>query len=224
MDRAAIKATIADEIRRGGYPFPESLIHAVVTVESDWDPSSVNKSSGASGLMQVMQVVIDDFNKAHKTRLKMADVRSTSAESIRTQIRVGLWALGVFWRGAYKYLKPRIGTVPVDELVKIADLFYVAGPGAARSKLNKIDPPTSAEVEKRYPAWTALNHVRKVWGLTDKESPTWDLDAIDRWVTKGKVPTIAGFGSGLGGFVLAAIVVMLGTHFFNRQMGLKKDV
>jgi len=221
MDKERIKELVGAELSLGAYPFPPELIYAIIKVESNWVPGIVNHKSGATGLMQVMPAVVSDYNKRNKTNLTMSDLQRSDELSVKNQLRVGLWVLGVFWRGAYKYLQPRTKTVPVDELVKIADMYYVAGPGAARAKLDQLPTPTSAAVAERWPEWVALKHVNAVWSLTDSASPSWDLAAIDGWLGKApsQAPTIAGFGSGLGGFVLAAILLLVGWHFFNERKG-----
>lgn len=221
MDKERIQQIIQNELRSGGYPFPPELIHAIVKVESNWTPGATNPKSGASGLMQVMEIVVTDYNKSNKTKLLISDLRHKDETSVVNQIKVGLWVLGVFWRGAYKYLQPKTGTVPVDELVKIADMFYVAGPGATKKKLNQLPTPTSAAVAERWPEWVALNHVKKVWSLVDAGAPSWDLAEIDRWLgatpANSNLPTIAGFSDGIGGFVLAAILLLVAWNWFSTE-------
>lgn len=217
MDKSQIKKIVDAELTRGKYPFPPELIHAIIKVESNWKPGVVNPKSGATGLMQVMPVVVSDYNKTHKTSINMSDISKSTDYSARLQVRIGLWVLGVFWRGAFRYLQPRTTTVPIDELVKIADMYYVAGPGATRKKLDQLAVPTSAAVAQRWPEWVALNHVKAVWNLTDSKHPTWNLAAIDNWVGKGTKPTIAGFDDHLGGFVLGAIILILGWQLLAKK-------
>ena len=223
MDKERIKQIVAEEISNGGYPFPAELIHAIIKVESNWTPGIVNPKSGATGLMQVMISVVSDYNKRHKTTLSMVDLQRSDEVSVRNQIKVGLWVLGVFWHGAYNYLQPRTNTVPVDELVKIGDMFYVAGPGAAKSKLNQLATPTSAAVAARWPDWVALNHVNKVWSLVDSQVPPWNLAAIDKWLGKQTAPTIAGFSGNLGSFMIAAILLLVGWHFLSERKATNKN-
>lgn len=223
MEKSRIKELVLDEIAQGGYPFPPSLIHAIIKVESNWTPGIVNASSGATGLMQVMPIVVSDFNKANGTSIAMTDLQTSSDYSTRLQIRVGLWVLGIFWRSAYKYLSPKIGNVPIDELVKIADMFYVAGPGAARKKLDQLATPTSAGVMERWPEWSALNHVKKIWGLVDTDIANWDLEKIDEWLDKSSQhkPSIAGIEGNLGGFLVGAIILLIGWNMLADKKGKK---
>jgi Transglycosylase SLT domain len=211
-----IAEIVEEEIKAGGYPFPFALISSLIQVESGWKPGIVNPQSGAMGLMQIMPAVLKDYNKAHAQKFTNADMQGTSLASSRAQIKVGLWILGVFWRGAYQYLQPKIFTVPVDELVRIADLFYVAGPSATKKKLALLSTPTYAAITARFPTWVALNHSEKVWNWTDAKNPVWDLTAIDNWVRKGTNPLIAGFDGHLGGFVVGALVLVLGWYLLSK--------
>ena len=61
MDKSQIKKIVDAELTRGKYPFPPELIHALIKVESSWKPGVVNPKSGATGLMQVMPVVVSDL-------------------------------------------------------------------------------------------------------------------------------------------------------------------
>jgi hypothetical protein len=219
MTKTEIMQLVQNEIDRGGYPFPLSLIDAIIYVESRYDVGAKNTESGASGLMQVMASVVADYNKAHKTRVSMLDLRGKSPESAALQIRLGLWALAVFWRGAYSYLLKRLGVVSVEELVKIADMFYAAGPGATKKKLDQLEKPTSAAVAARWPEWAGLPHVANVWGLVDSDAKTWDLEKIEAWLSKGgkNAPAIPGFSEPLGGFVLGAIALLVGWYFLKTR-------
>jgi len=214
VSKAEVQQMIGEEIAAGGYPFPLALFDSVVRVESSYKAGIVNQTSGASGLAQVMPGTLEDYNKKNSQPVSLAELRTDSIPAARKQIQVGLWVLGQFWRSAYKYLQPRLGTVPVDELVKIADLFYVAGPGATKKKLDKVSSPTYESLLAVYPTWSAHNHVRKVWTYTKEQNPNWDLRAIDDWVAGAiEEPTIAGFGGHLGGFVLASLIIALAWHF-----------
>jgi hypothetical protein len=215
VSKSEIQKMIAEEIDAGGYPFPQALIESLVKVESSFKPGIVNNKSGASGLTQVMPGTLEDFNKRHSLKVSLDELRADSIPAARKQIQVGLWVLGQFWKGAYKYLQPRLGTVPVDELVKIADLFYVAGPGATKKKLEKVSTPNYETLLAVYPTWNAHPHVRKVWDYTAQANPIWNLNAIDEWVSDGSggEPIVAGFGGHLGGFVLAALLVGAAWYF-----------
>ena len=221
IPQAQIEQIVDEEIETGAYPFPRELIHSLIKVESSWKPGIVNPKSGATGLMQVMPVVVDDYNKSHSPKILMSELKGTSLESIRKQVKIGLWILGAFWRGTYNYLQPKTLTVPVDELVKIADLFYVAGPGATRKKLAQLSTPSYAAIVAKFPDWVALPHTEKVWKWTDATSPVWNLTAIDDWVKRDSKPLIAGFDGHLGGFIVGAIVLVLGYYLL---VGKKKVI
>lgn len=209
-----IQKMIGEELAVGGYPFPQELIESLIKVESSYKPGIVNQNSGASGLTQVMPITLDEYNKHNIPNVTLSELRSDTIPASRKQIQVGLWVLGQFWRGAYKYLQPRLGTVPIDELVKIADLFYVAGPNATKKKLEKVSVPTYQSLLTVFPNWSAHNHVRKVWSYTAQKKPHWDLEAIDDWVSGSiEEPAIAGFSGHLGGFVLASLIIAVAWHF-----------
>jgi len=216
-----IKQVVNEEIVSGGYPFPAALIYSLIEVESSWMPGIVNPKSGATGLMQVMPVVLSDYNKVHPVKFTLDFLKGKTLDSIRAQIKVGLWILGAFWRGAYGYVQPKTLTVPVDELVRIGDMFYVAGPGATRKRLSQLSTPTYSAVVSRFPAWEALPHVQKVWDKTAMQNPVWDLNAIDDWVKKVNQPLIAGFDGHLGGFILGAIALIFGWYLIGKKKSVK---
>lgn len=172
---------IKTELSRFGIPLPVELVQAVIDIESGGVPGIVNQKSGATGLGQVMPVVVKDFNKAHGTNITMADLRGKDSTSIELQIRIAVWILGRFWKGAYNYLSKRLDDVPIDELTKIADLFYVAGPGATKKKLNKLTTPTFAGLKSIYPKWNAFPHVERLFKRIDDPSG-WDLSSISSWL------------------------------------------
>jgi soluble lytic murein transglycosylase-like protein len=160
-------------------PLSDQLILQLIHVESRGKAGLINPKSGASGLMQVMPGTLQDFNKRHGRTYTMADLQGTSDTAARRQIEVGIGVLATYWRGAYRYLKKRLDTVPIDELAHTADLFYVAGPGATKKRLDKLSTPTWAAVQAAYPRWNALPHPRNVF-KTPIES--WDLAAIEKWL------------------------------------------
>lgn len=170
---------IIKEIATMGLPFPPALVLAVIDVESQGVPGLVNAHSGASGLMQVMPSALDWYNRSHSLKFNMADMRSKSGGP--AQIRVGTWLIGQFWRIAYAYLSKRMGSVPIDQLARIADLMYAAGPGCIRRMMDKIPTATFEAFEERYPKSDALPHPRRVYDRCDISliSP----DAVMGWIT-----------------------------------------
>jgi hypothetical protein len=169
------------ELARVNSPFPRDLILAVIDVESRGKAGLLNPKSGASGLMQVMPGTLDDYNQRHPSDpVSLAELRSSSVPAAVKQIRVGLSVLSHYWRGAYHYLSDRWSHVPIDELARVADLFYVAGPGNTRDRLNMIDNPTWAAIQARFPKWNALPHPRNVFALL--EGLTWPTEQIAAWL------------------------------------------
>jgi hypothetical protein len=177
---------VISELAKQSVPLPLSLILSLIDVESNGFPGLVNKKSGAAGLMQVMPFVVDDFNKAHKgANYGPTDMRGKTDLDAKKQIRVGIWILSQFWKSANRYLSKRFSSVPVDELAKIADLFYVAGPGATRKRLDKLENPVFSNVEATFPKWNALPHPRRVFDRFQNSGEQFDLPAIQQWLSSG---------------------------------------
>ena len=198
------RGTVQRELDRQKVPLPVDLVLDLIWVESRGRAGSTNPASGASGLMQVMPGTLDWYNKQHTTKIPLAHLRSSSYGG--EQIRVGVWVLAQFWKGAYRYLKDRLDTIPTEQLARVADLFYVAGPGATRKKLDKVEPPFLEAVAARFPNWNALPHPKNVFERFDARGIEWDLDAISKWL-HGKV-TKEKIAKGVSILALAAVLVI----------------
>ena len=170
---------VSAELSAQNVPLPSQLILQLMQVESSGQPGLINPKSGASGLMQVMPGTLQDFNKRHGKNYTMADLQGKSDTAARRQIEVGIAVLATYWKGAYRYLTKRLGDIPIDELSRIADLFYVAGPGATKRRLDKLATPTWAAVQARFPKWNALPHPRNVFEVPITH---WDLPSIEGWL------------------------------------------
>lgn len=186
------------EIQRSGYPLPVDLVLAVMKRESSGRVGVRNPRSGASGLMQVMPIALTHYNNEHRIKYTMADLRSDTDEAALIQIRVGLWILAFFWRSAYRYLKSKLGQVPLDDLVKTADFFYAAGPGNARRKLDRVSRPTFQNVKARFPNWDRIAPAQLVWDRS-KDAP-WDMSRIENWIQgeQDQEDERTGMGAALG--------------------------
>jgi hypothetical protein len=167
------------ELERQSIPIPGALIAALIHVESRGVPGLTNPTSGASGLLQVMPKTLEWYNEKNSP-IPLAVLRSPSGST--EQIRVGIWVLSRFWRSAYEYLRKRQSTIPVEQLAEIADLFYVAGPGASREHLDQVEPATLSALEQRFPTWNALPHPRNVFALGPFP---FDLARISAWLETG---------------------------------------
>lgn len=211
------RALVQEEISKGGFPFPAELILSVIRFESGGKPGIVNPKSGASGLMQVMQVALNEFNKRTGNNWNLAELRRQDPESARKQIQVGLWTLGNFWRGAYNYLKSKLATVPVDELARIGDMFYASGPGAIKPLLDKLAQPLFDAFVARYPTHKGGAHAKNVWWLTTENKPQWNLDSIDKFVSGSEGGEIE--KTPKEGFLLALLVVVVVWFFFGKFSG-----
>lgn len=211
--------TVDSELSRASIPFPTDLILALIHTESRGKPGSVNAKSGASGLTQVMPGTLEWYNERHAEKIPLSLLQSSSGG--QAQIRVGLWVLAQFWKSAYKYLRDTRGlkTIPTIELAKLADLFYVAGPGATRRKADKVAIPFYEAIATKYPTWNALPHPVNVFKKLD--SVQWDLPAISTWL-EGSVTD----GRKVAGSVILTIGVILIAYWFlmrGEKNGEKKE-
>jgi hypothetical protein len=174
---------VSSELTRQRVPLPADLVLGLIHVESRGYPGNANPKSGASGLLQVIPGTLEWYNERNP-RVSLEQLRSPNHPT--EQIRVGIWVLAQFWHGAYRYLRSRLADIPVDELAKVADLYYVAGPGSVNSHLAKVDPPFLSALEARYPSWNALPHPRNVWAVLPAEL-SWDLPGIAKWLETSAV-------------------------------------
>jgi soluble lytic murein transglycosylase-like protein len=211
------RSLVESELDRSRYPLPPELVLAVMKRESNGKTGEVNTTSGASGLMQVMPIALKDYNQHHKNKYTMSDLRSRTTAGARIQVRVGIWLLARFWRGAYNYLKKRLGNVALDDLARIADFFYAAGPGNSRKKLDKIKRPTYDAVKARYPKWDRIIPAQLVWDRVAQHGGQWDIESIDKWLEGGilieKKKTMLGAALGL---------VLIAVAWWYFQKGTKK--
>lgn len=208
------RSLVEAELARSGYPLPPEHVLAVMKRESNGQVGTVNKSSGASGLMQVMPIALKDYNKHNSPKYSMADLRSKSNTAATRQVRVGLWILARFVRGAYKYLKRKLGNVALDDLIRTADFYYAAGPGNARKRLDKIDRPTYDAVKARFPNWDRIVPAQLVWDRVQQYGGTWDLPNIDRWLESN---IVIDNKKTMGGAVLGLLAIALAWGYFARK-------
>jgi soluble lytic murein transglycosylase-like protein len=64
------------------------LMDAVIQVESGWNANAVNKKSGATGLGQITQIALQDFNRMNKEKYTIEDMKDPQAN-----MRVTNWYL-----------------------------------------------------------------------------------------------------------------------------------
>jgi hypothetical protein len=192
---------VLTELFKQNVPLPSDLIISLIYVESRGKAGSINEKSGASGLTQVMPITLQDFNNRTGKNYTMSDLRRNDVSSAKKQIEVGISVLANYWRSAFKYLSKRYEKVPIDELAHIADLFYVAGPGATKKRLNKLSNPTWHEIQKAFPKWDALPHPRNVFN----KPISWDIEEIDNWLS-GSISKIA--KNPVTGFAFGVLILM----------------
>ncbi len=189
------RSLVEQEIIRGSYPWAPEFVLALMQRESGGRTGVVNQNSGASGLLQVMQITLDTYNNNHRNaQVTMATLRATTESAAAQQIRVGLWTLGQYWRKAYKWLSTENQSqdIPLDELAKFSDAFYHAGPaGMKRASRNLPRPVKWEDWARRNPQNVITIHADAIWANTVANNPVWNMDAVDRWVR--------GSGGGGGG-------------------------
>jgi hypothetical protein len=195
------RGAVVEELIKQSVPLPSDLIVSLIHVESRGRPGLINKKSGASGLTQVMPVTLKDFNKRTGKNYTMNDLQKDDYSSALKQIEVGISVLSNYWRSAFNYLSQRYDNVPIDELAHIADLFYVAGPGATKKRLNQLSNPTWHEIQNAFPKWNALPHPRNVF----KEPIPWDIEEIAGWLS-GSISKIA--KNPVTGFAFGILILM----------------
>jgi soluble lytic murein transglycosylase-like protein len=176
------RATVQRELDRLGAPLPSSQVLAIIWRESNGRVGVKNPKSDASGLMQVMPIALKDYNQNHAQKYTMDQLRATDPASAAIQIRIGTWILNRFMKAAYKYLKSKIGVVPLDELVKVTDTFYAAGPGASRRRLDKIQKPTWSNIKARFPDWDRIGPAELIWTRANADGANWAISDIDGWL------------------------------------------
>lgn len=206
---------VQDELSKSEIPLPVDLVLAVIHVESRGFPGTTNPKSGASGLMQVMPATLEWYNKQTGDSIPLWKLRNKNFPT--EQIRTGIWVLGRFWKSAYSYLRDRLEEIPVVELAKIADLFYVAGPGATKKRLKKIKIPFLSHVKARFPNWNALPHPENVWKVLPDEVD-WDLSALSTWLEGAITRSIQSKKTAL--VIIAVIIIAYWwyiRHIFNKN-------
>lgn len=176
------RPVVQSELARLSLPLPVELVLAVIKKESGGRTSGIS-SVGASGLMQVMKGTLGHYNKVNGKNYTVDQLRGSSPADAMIQIRVGLWVLKTYWKSAYRYLSGRTKNIGIDTLSKIASIFYVAGPGNGRKKLDKVSPSYESLAAK-YPNWSPIKngYATKIWGWANDAGAKWDHDSINRWL------------------------------------------
>lgn len=165
------------ELERIKSPLPPEHILALMYRESRGNPDALSHV-GAMGLMQVMPVSLKWYNQKNKTNISISQFK----RSPQLQIRVGIWVLQMFMRTVFRYLKKRLGEVALDDLVRITDTWYAAGPGNVKPRLNKIKPIWEV-IAATYPKWDRVKPAELIWDRANAGGAAWDLPAINKWLS-----------------------------------------
>ena len=213
------------ELKRQNSALPAEVVLAHITHESAGIPGTVSPA-GAAGLTQVMPFWLKTWNDAHSAAtITASDLRSTTADGIRKQIAIGILALGTFWRAAYRWLLERQGTAAIDDLIRWAAAYYVAGPGNAIKLSQATGSVLWSDVRSARPDSRAVIYADKVFNTAIANKPVWSLAKLDAWLSAGgnvpaslarAVPAI----SPLIGLLLALGVIAIASfYFFKRSKG-----
>lgn len=200
------KPAVIAELQRQSVPLPYELILAIMWVESRGKAGLVNKKSGASGLMQVMPGTLLDFNKRHGKNYSIEDLRGDTLSDAVKQIEVGIAIISRYWKSAYRYLTKKLPEIPIDLIARIADLFYVAGPGATQKRLNKLTSINWTNIITSFPEWNALPHPKNVFEYVLENSQPYNMDAIGKWLQTDFVNHPE--KDPRGGFAIGVVVLM----------------
>lgn len=217
----ALGPMVGELIAAGGYPWPVEYILAIIQSESGGNIGEVNPKSGASGLMQIMPIALKQFNIDTKLGYTMVDMKGKDDQSARRQVRVGLHIVGYMWRQAANYLKKRVSHIVFEDLVQISQLFYVAGQGAAKKKIDEVVEPTFAKIADRFAGWSAIPYTKRIWSDTASLKPVWDLDAVERWIggSAGSGPDRPAIArTGKNGFLIGVLAIAIASFFLRDRI------
>lgn len=216
---------VLQELAHGGFPWAPELVLSLMQRESGGNPGVVNPTSGASGLMQVMPGTLRHYNAKTGANVPLSVLREKTAAAVPTQIKVGLWVLGTYWKSAFKWLNQENqgDDIPLDELARFSDSFYAAGPGRMKELTRRQPRPLKwAEWERRHPSSDITKHANAIWAKTTENNPTWNLDSIDNWVrgSNGVDPIIPVDPDPVVqpkyGFMIALIVLTIASYFLKK--------
>lgn len=202
------------EIDRVRNPLPVEHILVLIERESRGRAGALNPTRGDSGLMQVIPESLQTYNANHQQKYTIQQLRGTSNSDAAIQIRVGLWILSHYVKKVYKYLKSKIGSVSLDDLVKLADASYASGWGNVKPKLDRLQNPTWDALKTKFPNWGRIEPGEKIWKRANEEGATWSLPAIDRWL-EGEIQIDD--GKKMNGAIIGILIIIIAWAMFGRK-------
>jgi len=218
---------IKNELAGKGYPFPPELITALIPAERAGAVGTINKKSGASGLMQVMPIALKSYNQNNPEKYKMAHLRGKNDTDAAIQIRVGTWILGHYWRKANKYLHRRSIDPTIHDLALTGSMFYVAGPRPIKNRLDKLARPDASAVLNRWgdSSWKPIVYAKRLWNLCAAQNPNWDLTAVKSWLGNAAQPqpvtppplVASPIPSTLNGLLLGLMVLAVAAYYLSKK-------
>jgi len=199
------RSIAADELNKARVPLPVELVLSLIRVESGGAPGATNPKSGASGLLQVMPKTLDWYREQTGDQISPDELRSSTIDAARKQIRAGIWVLGQFWQSACKWIKGQTTDIPISDLARFADSFYAGGPGRVKAMAATMDRKWDAW-RATYPKSNITQHAEKVWALTSAENPAFELDRIAQWIETKNDKLIS---SNKFGLVIGLVILLL---------------
>jgi len=206
--------TVRSELSRVGNPLPPEYILTLISRESNGNPGVVNPSRGDSGLMQVIPESLETYNNNHRDKYTIDQLRGKTQGSAAIQIRVGLWILSFYLKKVYKYLKSKLGAVPLDDLIKFTDASYASGWGNVKPKIDGAQSPTWDGVKSRYPNWGRITPAEKIWDTANNEGASWSLPSIDAWI-EGTISDDT--KKNIDGAVVGLLIILIAWAIFGRN-------
>lgn len=142
---------IEEKAEKYGLTYSQGM--TIVNVESDFNVRAVNKTSNATGLCQITQACIDEWNLFHKKQYSLADMKSPE-----DNLEVGFW----YYRHLLTHYKK--AGYPIYTL-EDAYLAYNVGPNLYRSQHKSLHNGMifrNGEWQK-YSAGRRYHRVRNSW-------------------------------------------------------------
>lgn len=201
---------VKSELARVDNPLPPEQILVLIERESGGNPNAINPTRGDSGLMQVIPESLETYNNNHADKYTMSQLRG----SAQIQIRVGLWILSHYIKKVYKYLKSKIGSVPLDDLIKFSDASYASGWGNVKPKIDQSPQFTWNSVKQKFPNWGRIVPSEKIWTRANEEGATWSLPALDQWIEGSLADDTK---QNINGAIVGLLIILIAWAMFGRK-------
>lgn len=209
------RAEVQSQMDQRGYPWAVEFVLALMQRESGGIIGNTNSTSGASGLMQVMPISLQEYNNKTGSSIQLSTLRATNMASAPTQIKVGMWILASYWKSAYKWLaeQNQNQNIPIDELAKFSDAFYHAGANGMKGLSQNLPRPIRwADWQSGHPNNKITVHANAVWANSLNNGAVWNMTKVYDFVQGGLITIPTDPTSPKMGFVLAIIIFVIGSY------------